>query len=193
VASKKQLEDATGAALDFDGKYAASLSTPGAKEAQTAINNAWNAGKDFDGTYKASLSSPGAPTAEKAAADAWAQAKGFDGTYNAKLSINGQDGVTSKLNDLLIKQRALQTGLSVLLGQVGSPEGPRPQPRQASYDVGGWTGPGDTLEPAGIVHADEFVIKKSSRKKIEAMAPGLLDHMNATGHDPGLRLRAARS
>jgi TP901 family phage tail tape measure protein len=184
VASKKQLEDATGAALDFDGKYAASLSTPGAKEAQTAINNAWNAGKDFDGTYKASLSSPGAPTAEKAAADAWAQAKGFDGTYNAKLSITGDGGVTSKLNDLLIKQRALQTGLSYSSAK-SAVQKDLDRNRQGSYDVGGWTGPGDTLEPAGIVHADEFVIKKSSRKKIEAMAPGLLDHMNATGMIPG--------
>jgi hypothetical protein len=35
------------------------------------------------------------------------------------------------------------------------------------------------------VHADEFVIKKDSRRKIEAQSPGLLDEMNATGKVPG--------
>ena len=46
---------------------------------------------------------------------------------------------------------------------------------------GGWTGPGERLQAAGVVHADEFVIRKSSRKKIEDSHPGLLNHMNSTG------------
>lgn len=49
---------------------------------------------------------------------------------------------------------------------------------------GGWTGPGARLTPAGIVHADEFVIKKSSRRRFEADNPGLLDHINRTGRLP---------
>ena len=53
------------------------------------------------------------------------------------------------------------------------------------FDTGGWTGPGSRLQPAGIVHADEFVIKKSSRRRLEAMHPGLLDHMNRYGAMPG--------
>lgn len=35
------------------------------------------------------------------------------------------------------------------------------------------------------MHADEFVIRKESRKKIEAAHPGALDSMNATGKMPG--------
>ena len=53
------------------------------------------------------------------------------------------------------------------------------------FDTGGWTGPGSRLQPAGIVHADEFVVKKSSRRKIEKQNPGLLDHLNRTGQVPG--------
>jgi hypothetical protein len=37
------------------------------------------------------------------------------------------------------------------------------------------------------VHADEFVIKKESRQKIERRNPGLLSEMNATGQLPGTR------
>lgn len=53
------------------------------------------------------------------------------------------------------------------------------------FSAGGYTGPGSKYQPAGVVHADEFVIKKSSRKKIEQQLPGLLDFMNKTGKLPG--------
>lgn len=43
---------------------------------------------------------------------------------------------------------------------------------------GGWTGPGSKYQPAGIVHADEFVINKESRNAIERKAPGFLDALN---------------
>ena len=46
---------------------------------------------------------------------------------------------------------------------------------------GGWTGPGSTYKPAGVVHADEFVIRKTSRRQIEKAAPGLLDSLNQYG------------
>ena len=61
------------------------------------------------------------------------------------------------------------------LAPVGLPRG---------FARGGWTGPGARLTPAGIVHADEFVIKKSSRRRFEAQNPGLLDHINRTGRLP---------
>lgn len=46
---------------------------------------------------------------------------------------------------------------------------------------GGWTGPGARLDPAGIVHADEFVVRKASRRRFERENPGLLDHVNQHG------------
>lgn len=46
---------------------------------------------------------------------------------------------------------------------------------------GGWTGPGGKYDPAGIVHADEYVIRKESQRDISRTAPGLLDAMNRYG------------
>lgn len=57
--------------------------------------------------------------------------------------------------------------------------------KTTGFSDGGYTGPGGRLQPAGIVHADEYVIKKSSRRRIEQNSPGLLDYMNRTGKTPG--------
>lgn len=77
--------------------------------------------------------------------------------------------------------------LGSMVSQLGAFYGVKTSPfplKVPGFDGGGWTGPGSRLQPAGVVHADEFVIRKSSRQKIEKTAPGLLDHMNRTG-SPG--------
>lgn len=51
-------------------------------------------------------------------------------------------------------------------------------PRVPGFAGGGWTGPGSKYQPAGVVHADEFVINKRSRGAIERRAPGFLDYLN---------------
>lgn len=53
------------------------------------------------------------------------------------------------------------------------------------FATGGWTGPGGKYQPAGVVHADEFVVSKESRQRFERSNPGLLDHINRTGTMPG--------
>ena len=54
------------------------------------------------------------------------------------------------------------------------------------FDTGGWTGPGRKLQPAGIVHADEFVIRKAAQRKITRRhGRGVLNYMNQTGNLPG--------
>jgi hypothetical protein len=53
------------------------------------------------------------------------------------------------------------------------------------FAEGGWTGPGSKYEVAGLVHADEHVIKAVSRRNIERTHPGALDYMNKTGMIPG--------
>lgn len=60
---------------------------------------------------------------------------------------------------------------------------------------GGWTGPGSRNQAAGVVHADEYVVKKAARRRLEKNRPGALDYMNRTGMWPdGGRVfrRAAR-
>lgn len=51
----------------------------------------------------------------------------------------------------------------------------------AGFATGGWTGPGTKYTPAGIVHADEFVVRKESQRSIEKTAPGFLDGLNRFG------------
>lgn len=52
------------------------------------------------------------------------------------------------------------------------------------FATGGYTGRGSKYQAAGIVHADEYVVKKKSRRKFERENPGVLDHINATGEMP---------
>lgn len=57
-----------------------------------------------------------------------------------------------------------------------------PMPKWAKeYADGGWTGPGSRLTPAGLVHADEYVVRKASRGRFESENPGMLDHINRHG------------
>jgi TP901 family phage tail tape measure protein len=130
------------------------------------------------------VTAPGADKVKQQMADAWAQAKGFEGSYAAKLYVTGDKIVDKKLADLLIKQRALASGLS-LSSAASAVQKDLDRNRQKGYHAGGWTGPGDMHDVAGVVHADEHVIKKPSRRKLEAAKPGALDYMNQTGQWPG--------
>ncbi|PMC76412.1 peptidoglycan DD-metalloendopeptidase family protein [Brachybacterium sp. UMB0905] len=49
------------------------------------------------------------------------------------------------------------------------------------WAAGGWTGPGSKYQPAGVVHADEFVIRKESQNDLRRNAPGFLDDLNRRG------------
>ena len=53
------------------------------------------------------------------------------------------------------------------------------------FSEGGWTGPGGKYTPAGVVHADEFVVSKAARRRFEKSNPGALDYLNRTGTLPG--------
>ncbi|MEU1152642.1 phage tail tape measure protein [Streptomyces sp. NPDC005918] len=58
-------------------------------------------------------------------------------------------------------------------------------PEVKGFSSGGHTGPGGKHDPAGVVHAGEFVTKQSSTRRIERRHPGALDYMNRTGRLPG--------
>ncbi len=81
-------------------------------------------------------------------------------------------GFIGKLNAMLKKV----PGVGLRIPDIGIPKG---------FATGGWTGPGSKYAPAGVVHADEFVVKKSSRNKFERDNPGTLDHINRFGTLPG--------
>lgn len=97
------------------------------------------------------------------------------------VTVQGDKEAYAKLEKLLIAQRALANPKISLSAHAAAF---RKQEAKA-YHGGGWTGPGGKYDEAGIVHADEFVLQKSSRQRIERRHPGLLDEMNATGQIPG--------
>jgi hypothetical protein len=99
--------------------------------------------------------------------------------------LSGLTKVANALTELYIYQRSLAEGIPLASARAEYNQKAGPDKRFGGFHAGGWTGPGDVYDPAGIVHADEYVIKKSSRRKIEAAAPGLLDRMNETGVLPG--------
>jgi len=58
-------------------------------------------------------------------------------------------------------------------------------PLPKGFSGGGYTGQGGRNDPAGIVHADEYVISSPARRRFERRAPGVLDYLNRTGTLPG--------
>ena len=59
-----------------------------------------------------------------------------------------------------------------------------PEVSLAGWATGGYTGRGRKYDVAGVVHRDEFVIRKESRQKFERENPGVLDYLNKTGTLP---------
>jgi TP901 family phage tail tape measure protein len=133
----------------------------------------------YDGTYKANTSAPGAVNAKKQLDVAYTAANKFAGPYQARVSVSGDAAAKSKLAKLLIQQDALKKGIPISAAAAAY------RKNASGFARGGWTGPGSKYQEAGVVHADEFVINKESRRKIEAKAPGMLNEMNATGQLPG--------
>jgi TP901 family phage tail tape measure protein len=101
------------------------------------------------------------------------------GKVNTSVTVTGDKAALQKLNRLSVYQQALKEG-KIPLGFQGPVRGSDGK----YYAEGGWTGPGEKYDEAGIVHADEHVIKKESRRKIESRHPGLLDHVNEFGDLP---------
>lgn len=202
--AKAALRDLTGASITlagnagtlaqtFDGKMdpalrttlkSAHLTDAQIKSVAAQFRQAKSDGDKFAKDYKANTSAPGAKQAKTDLEKAYTAANHFAGPYVARLTIDGKRAVDAALADLLIKQRALATGLSYSSAK-SAVQKDLDRNRQKSYHAGGWTGPGGKFEPAGVVHADEFVIRKEARQKIEARAPGVLEEMNATGQLPG--------
>ena len=59
-----------------------------------------------------------------------------------------------------------------------------PEVSLEGWATGGYTGAGRKYDVAGVVHRDEFVIRKESRRRFERENPGALDHLNRTGELP---------
>lgn len=136
--------------------------------------------KDIDGLRKSMIQ---AGFSKKAVDQLIGSYKKLPPNAVTKVDIQGEEGVNKALDKLLVKQYALAKGLSPTAA-AASVQKDLDRNRRRGYAEGGWTGPGSMYQPAGIVHADEYVIRKPSRQKLEKRYPGLLDAMNTTGGIP---------
>ncbi|WP_338856946.1 phage tail tape measure protein [Gordonia hongkongensis] len=103
------------------------------------------------------------------------------------------DGVIRRITDPVTKRVTMVVyGQNGVDGRTINPDslvsntpGAARELRGTGYSDGGYTGPGGKYQPAGIVHADEFVVRRESRQAIESQYPGALDYMNQFGKLPG--------
>jgi TP901 family phage tail tape measure protein len=189
------LQGKTGAlGSTFDGKMSPSLMrtlrAAGLTDTQIKIlaGQFRGAKKDADkfaGNYAAHASAPGAKQAKTELDHAYTAANHFAGPYLAEVTVRGDQAAMIKLRALNIEQNALKRGVSISPSLARALAGDAQAAKQHGlFAEGGWTGPGSKWQPAGVVHADEFVVNKTSRRKVEATNPGMLDHINSTGELP---------
>jgi TP901 family phage tail tape measure protein len=143
------VQDAAGnLASSFNGKLdpafretlrAAGLNKNEINNVAKAFQQAKKDGDRYAHAYVAPVSAPGAKQSKTDIDRAYAAGKQYDGTYIARLSINGATEVSSKLDELLVKQRALQTGLSVSAAR-GAVQKDLDRNRQGKYATGGQVG-----------------------------------------------------
>jgi TP901 family phage tail tape measure protein len=143
------------------------------------INDMVGAYEDIPGQVATKISAPGVDSSTKKVRDYNFQFNRIPDKATTAISVTGDRGAMDKLDKLMVRQQALKKGITISEASAAY------RKNAYGYAGGGWTGPGSKHQPAGVVHADEFVIQKESRQKIEAKSPGLLDEMNATGQVPG--------
>ena len=153
------------------------------------------------GSYRAipskvptSISTPGLPGAAKGIKSYDAQLDKLTRTIKTHVSVEGDKAAYASLKTLLIAQQAAKNGISLSQAkssynkqEAGSGLGGSNGRRGGggTFRVGGWTGPGGEFDEAGVVHADEHVTRKTSRRRMEARHPGVLDYINEHGDLPG--------
>ncbi|HZX39506.1 MAG TPA: phage tail tape measure protein, partial [Streptomyces sp.] len=170
------------AVADADKKYRAQIGTLGRtmeklgftrKEVEKLIGKY----RDVPNKVGTSIETPGLPKSRDGIKGYKKQLDSLTRQIKTSVTVTGDAAAYKKLTRLLVAQQAAKKGISVSAAQSAF--------NKNAYHAGGWTGPGPKMQEAGIVHADEYVIKKESRRRIEQRNPGLLDEMNATGQIRG--------
>jgi TP901 family phage tail tape measure protein len=133
--------------------------------------------RDVPNKVGTSIEQPNMPKAQKQAKDYFKDLDKIQDKIKTHVSVEGDKAAYAKLERLLVAQQAAKKGISVSAAQSAF--------NKNAYHGGGRTAQVGEFEEAGVVHGDEFVVRKRSREKIERKHPGLLNEMNATGQVPG--------
>lgn len=105
--------------------------------------------------------------------------KGEAATVSVQADV---EAAKTGLDEVKAKIDALPDRKVIQIEWTSSGEGPRTptaEPDVPGFAAGGWTGPGSKYQPAGIVHADEFVTRKEVVRQPGAL--GFLDLFNRVG------------
>jgi TP901 family phage tail tape measure protein len=100
-----------------------------------------------------------------------------------KVSITGDQAVATKLRALNIMQNALKKGVSVSTSAARALAGDSKAAKDRGvFAEGGYTGPGSKYEPAGVVHAGEYVFSAAATANLGVPQ---LDQMHQSAMTPG--------
>lgn len=89
-----------------------------------------------------------------------------------------EQAITALQNQLAnIKDKTVTVTVNTVNANNGAPI------PEAGFALGGFTGPGGKFQPAGVVHAGEFVLRQEVVRQAGMRA--LLEHLNRTGRLPG--------
>jgi hypothetical protein len=138
---------------------------------EVSLAEATTAAEKYHGQYKATISAPNAGKSKSELDKASAAAERYAGNYEAKVRVVGKAQADRELRELLIKQRALQTGLSEKSASQAikrDEEATRRGLYGHAASGGHIRGPGtDTSDSVPMMLSnDEFVIKSKSARKI---------------------------
>ena len=90
-----------------------------------------------------------------------------------------KSGMKSPINGIIrIYNKHVKGNFDSVAGKLGLDT---KLPQMSEFATGGYTGAGAKYTPAGIVHADEYVIRKESQNDLRRNAPGFLDSLNRYG------------
>jgi hypothetical protein len=133
------------------------------------------------GKVNTAIGTPGLPQSDKGIKDYGKKLNNLARKINTVISVEGKARAESELASLLIQQQALKKGISVSAAasafrkNAGDGYG---------FAGGGFTGPGSKYQPAGVVHAGEFVFSSEATSKIGVPKLNQL-HQAARGYAGG--------
>lgn len=140
--------------------------------------------KAIPGKVGTTIETPGMVATRKRVAEYDAKLKLLERDIKSEIKVHGDGPANAKLQDLLIKQRALQSGLTPGAAKQALAKD-QERNRLRAYHSGGRTANVGEREPAGIVHGKETVLSAGLTANIDRKQPGFIDEMLATGQLPG--------
>jgi hypothetical protein len=165
-------------------KLHASLVAAGFTKA--AVDKLIGSYKRVPGKVNTTIGTPGLPQSDRGIKDYDKKLDALARVIRTNVSVVGVARAEALLKNLLIQQQALKKGISVSAAaaafrkNAGDGYGVKP----GSYAGGGYTGRGPKYQPAGVVHAGEFVFSSEATSKIGVPKLNQL-HTAARGYAAG--------